>query len=297
MSSKLFQTQISQLSLDNPAYRKFVSELLNLFYKTDLGAGDITTALLKNPQQKMIAEITAKENGILAGLDEVEFFWKKHGVKILSRKKDGMKIKRGEVVAKISGNAEKVLTTERTALNLVQRMSGIATASAELAKKIGKWKFSATRKTPLGLLDSRAVVLGGGLPHRLNLADQILIKENHLAVDPDCWKQIKTNKYFEVEADSSKLALEIAKFLIKNPPFGKGGSGGILLLDNFTPAQLKKLVPKLRKISPKIILEASGGITPKNAKDFLKTGIDFVSIGKLTHGSPALDLSLKIKLN
>lgn len=293
---KLFQKQISQLSLKNSGYKKFVSEILDLIFRADLGSKDITTALLKNPRKKVQAKIVAKQSGVLAGIDEAEFFWKKHGVKVLKRKRDGTKVKRGEVAAQISGSAKKILTTERTALNIIQRLSGIATASAKLAAKIGKGKFSATRKTPLGLLESRAVVLGGGLPHRLNLADQILIKENHLAVDPDCWKRINPKEIFEIEADSEKLALEIASFFAKNSPLDKGGPGGIIImLDNFTPSKLKKIIPQLKKIIPSLTIEASGGIEPGKAKGFLQAGADFVSIGALTHSSPVLDLSLKIK--
>jgi nicotinate-nucleotide pyrophosphorylase (carboxylating) len=223
----------------------------------------------------------------LAGLTEAEFFWSKHKVKVRSRKKDGAKIKKGEIVAKIFGSAEAVLTTERTALNLIQRMSGIATATAQIVKRVGKNKVAATRKTPLGLLDCRAAVLGGGLPHRLSLADQILVKDNHLSIDPTCWQSIKSNQPFEIEADSVKLALEIAKYF-------QDSKNLVLLLDNFTPTSLKKLVPKLRTINPQITLEASGGITAKSAAAFLQTGVDYISLGALTHSSPALDLSLKI---
>jgi len=284
---KLFQSQISQLAIKNREYRKFVDDLLKLLLRQDVGSGDITTALLKNPRKIMKAEIRAKESGILAGMEEAVFFLKKEGVRVLKKKKDGASFRKGEVVFVLSGSAEKILTTERVVLNLLQRMSGVVTASNQLAKKIGVRKFSATRKTPLGLLDVKAVVVGGGLPHRLNLADQILVKENHRAADPDCWKNIRTNKSFEIEADSARLALEIIKHFAKSKNL-------ILLLDNFTPAQLKKLVPKLRAINPKITIEASGGITPKTAKDYLKSGADFISIGWLTHSAKAVDFSLKI---
>ena len=284
---KLFAKQISKLNLRNREYRKFVDELLEFLWREDSASGDTTTKLLKNPRQKIKAEVTAKSAGVLAGATEVEFFWQKKGIETLTVKKDGSKIKVGETIFKISGPAEKILAAERVGLNLLSRMSGIATATTRLAKKIGKNKLSATRKTPLGLLDSKAVVIGGGLPHRLNLADQILVKENHLAVDPDCWKKIKTKDFFEVEADSTKLAIEIATYFSNSRNL-------VLLLDNFSPARLKKLVPRLKKINPKIILEASGGITNKSAKQYLKTGVDYVSLGALTHSVAVLDFSLII---
>ncbi|MFH1375525.1 MAG: carboxylating nicotinate-nucleotide diphosphorylase [Patescibacteria group bacterium] len=283
---KLFQKQITQLSLKSSGYRKFVTELLELLFSSDLGGKDITTALFAAPSKTIQAQVIAKENGILAGMEEVVFFLKKKGVQVSTPKKDGMKIRRGEVVATIKGPANKVLAVERLALNVLGRMSGIATSAARLAKQVGKGKFAATRKTPLGLLDSKAVVVGGGLPHRLNLSDQILVKDNHLAVDPAIWKRIRTQELFEAEASSSRLAVEIAKHFSKNKNL-------ILLLDNFTPAQLRKLVPALRTINPKIILEASGGVVAKNAKAFLKSGVDFVSLGELTHSAKAVDFSLR----
>lgn len=287
---KLFASQIAQLTMKNSAYRKFVGRLLEFLYKADVGSGDITTALLRNPQQKTEATITAKETGILAGMQEAAWFLTKHGVKVKMKARDGKKVKKGEVILQLSGSAKKILTAERVVLNLLQRMSGIATASHHVAQKIGVGKFAATRKTPWGLLDSRAVVIGGGLPHRLNLADMILVKENHIKADKDCWKKIKTKKPFEIEADSAELACEIAEF------FGKQ-KNLILLLDNFSPKQLKKLIPKLRKINPQITLEGSGGITPKHAKKFLAAGVDYISMGYLTHSVKALDLSLKIESN
>lgn len=276
--------------MKNSAYRKFVSELLEVLYKADVGSGDITTALLRNPQRKIEATITAKENGILAGVEETIWFLTKHKVKVKALAKDGEKVKKGKVVLQLTGSAKKILTTERVVLNLLQRMSGIATAAHHVAKKIGVRKFAATRKTPWGLLDSRAVVVGGGLPHRLNLADMILVKENHIKADKHCWQKIKTGKPFEIEADSAKLAQQIVEF------FGKQ-KNLILMLDNFTPKQLKKLIPKLRKINPQLTLEGSGGITPKHAKKFLAAGVNYVSMGYLTHSAKALDLSLKIESN
>jgi len=290
---KLFESQIAKLKISNCEYRKFVEKFLELMLEQDSGGGDATTALLANPRKIVEAEIVAKGAGILAGGEEIEFFLKKKEVKILTRKKDGAKIRRNETVMRLKSSAQKILVCERTVLNLLQRMSGIATATNLLARKIGRRKFAATRKTPLGLLDKKAVVVGGGLPHRLNLNDQILVKENHLAVDPNCWRKILSSrkwesKFFEIEADNEKLAISIAEFFHKKKSL-------ILLLDNFTPTNLRKIIPKLRTINPKIILEGSGGITAKNAKQFLKSGVDFVSIGELTHSVKAVDFSLKIR--
>jgi len=287
---KLFAPQIAQLSMKHSAYRKFVGELLEVLYKADIGSGDITTALIQNSAKKVEAKITAKENGILAGVEEAVWFLTKHGVKVKTFAKNGERVEKGKVILQLTGSAKNILTTERVVLNLLQRMSGIATASHHIAKKVGVRKFSATRKTPWGLLDSKAVVVGGGLSHRLNLSDMILVKENHIRVDKHCWQKIKTGKPFEIEADSEKMAIKIAEF------FGKQ-KNLILMLDNFSPKQLKKLIPKLRKINPQITIEGSGGITPKTANKFLAAGVDYVSMGYLTHSAKALDLSLKIESN
>jgi nicotinate-nucleotide pyrophosphorylase (carboxylating) len=284
---RLFAKQIASLNLKNRDYRKFVDEQLEFLWREDLASGDVTTKLLENPGRKIEAKVIAKSNGILAGAAEVAFFWKRKGIRILTIKKDGSKIKIGETIFKVSGPAEKILAAERVGLNLLSRMSGIATAAAKLAKKIGKNKFSATRKTPLGVLDSRAVVVGGGLPHRLNLADMILIKENHLAVDPNCWKKIHTKEFFEIEADSPKLALVIAMHFSKSRNL-------VLLLDNFSVVKFRKTATVIRKINPKIILEASGGVNEKTAAKFLAAGADFVSLGKLTNSAKVVDFSLSV---
>lgn len=284
----LFARQIAALTLANRSYRQFVNDFFTHALAADIGNGDITTALLGTKQRDIVtATIRAKASGILAGLAECELFWKQNGIRTTMKKRDGQHVRRGETIVELKGTAKAILTTERTGLNLLGRMSGIATATAVLVTKVGKNRVAATRKTPFGLLDCRAVVIGGGLPHRLNLADQILVKENHRAVDPDCWQRITTKQPFEVEADSAALAIEIATYY-------QHARNLTILLDNFTPRELKKLAPKLRTINPHLTLEGSGGITPKTAKQFLKTGVDYISLGWLTNSVAVLDLSLKI---
>ena len=284
---KLFEKQIAKLNLRNCEYRKFVDELLEFLFVNDLGRGDATAKFLSNPRRKVRAKVVAKSSGILAGAAELEFFWRKNGIRILSAKKDGAEIRRGEIIFEIAGAAKKILAAERVGLNLLSRMSGVATAAGKLAKKIGRGKFAATRKTPLGLLDSRAVVVGGGLPHRLNLGDQVLVKENHRAVESDFWKNISSKNIFEIEADSPRLAREIATH------FSRSGNL-ILLLDNFSVGEFRKTAAEIRAISSKIILEASGGIDEKSAGKFLRAGADFVSLGKLTNSVAVVDFSLRI---
>jgi len=284
----LFVKQAKQLTMRNTRYRSFLLDYAQQMLADDIGSGDITTALLgRQAGQIITARITAKQAGVIAGMDEAKAIWQNYGIRASKLAKDGARVRRGEVIAELRGPAGSVLTTERTVLNLLQRMSGIATATAELVKKVGAGRIAATRKTPLGLLDCRAVMLGGGLSHRLDLADQILVKDNHLAISPDCWRDISPDQPFAIEADTARFACIVALH------FGKTKNLTILL-DNFTPAQLKKLVPELRTLNPHITLEASGGITEKTAASYLKTGVDYISLGWLTHSSRALDLSLTV---
>ena len=284
----LFSQQAAQLSIHNTIYRTLVSDLLQLLYKSDLGSGDLTTDLLgRQAQIKTQATVRAKQSGLIAGISEVKFFWRQQGIKVSSFFQDGARVQSGATVLRLNGPAQAILTTERTALNLLQRLSGIATATDRLVQKVGQNKIAATRKTPWGLLDCRAVLLGGGLPHRLSLADQILIKDNHLVIQPNCWQKISDNQPFIIEAQTSVFAIQLARYFAY-------ANNCTLLLDNFTPARLRALVLKLRTLSKKIKLEASGGITVKNVRAFLATGVDYVSLGSLTHSSTAFDFSLKI---
>jgi len=284
---KLFTKQIASLNLRNRNYRKFVEGLLEFLLKEDLGSGDLTTELLKSPKRKIKAKVIAKSEGVLAGVEEVKFFWRKKGIQVLTAKEDGSKVKIGKTVFSLSGPAEKILAVERVGLNLLSRLSGIVTIATQLSKKIGRRKFAATRKTPLGILDSRAVVIGGGLPHRLNLADQILVKENHRAVEPNCWKNISAKNIFEIEANSPKLAIEIATRFAKNKNL-------ILMLDNFSVGKFRETAKKIKQINPKIILEASGNLNEKSAPKFLVAGAKFVSLGKLTNSAGVVDFSLRV---
>lgn len=280
--------QIAQkLNLRNLAYRKFTQNFLDLLYQADLQTQDVTTALLKNPHAQVRAEIWAKEPGMVAGLAEIEFWLKTQKIQTTWAQKDGELCTRNSCVARLRGTAQNLLQTERTALNLLQRMSGIATQSYHLAQKIGKYRFAVTRKTLASYLDRRAAFLGGALPYRLGLFDQIFLKENHLALEPQLYRKIPRAKFVTLEVPTARLAQEFVRQL-------EGCQKLILLLDNFTVAQLKRLIPILRKLNSALILEASGGITPKNAVQFLATGVDFVSLGCLTHSAPALDFSWRL---
>jgi nicotinate-nucleotide pyrophosphorylase (carboxylating) len=192
----------------------------------------------------------------------------------------------------ITGDARKILTCERTALNLLTRMSGIATQTNEIVKMIpSKTKVYATRKTAPGLryFDKEAVEMGGGKKHRLRLDEMVMIKDNHIAVGDSLLSLIKKakKKYkkFEVEVENTPDAILAAK---------EGAT--IIMLDNFTPEQIRKTIQSLKnqKLRNNVMLEASGGINSKNISKYGKTGVDIISVGSITNAVKGIDMSLEI---
>ena len=265
---------------------------LERFLAEDIGKGDITSALL--PKKKIFAQIISREKGIVAGTKYAKqiFALKKCQVKI--KKTDGSKINSNDVIMEISGNADSVLSCERTSLNLLSRMCGIATQTNDLVRLIGnnKAKLFATRKTAPGLryFDKEAVSIGGGFKHRMRLDDMVMIKDNHIEVGDSLVELIrkarKKHKKIEVEVENQKDALIAAKEHVS-----------IIMLDNFLPNQIKKTINILEKngLRKKVKLEASGGISEKNIKSYAMTGVDIISIGSITNSVNGLDLSLEVK--
>jgi len=213
-----FWDRKADLRIKNKEYAKFVNDLIKILLKQDINKGDITSnSLIKN--KGITAFIVAKEEGTVAGLEEFSLINK--DLKLKFFKKDGDKIKAGDILIEIKGNAKKILERERVSLNLLQRMSGISTLVSELNKKLNnKIKLAATRKTLWGLLDKKAVSIGGGLTHRLNLNDGIIIKDNHLKILNGNFESIinsvkDKSKYIEIEVEDKKQALAAAKTIAK----------------------------------------------------------------------------------
>lgn len=263
---------------------------LRRFLSEDIGKGDITSSLLT--RKKISATIISRENGIVAGAKFAKMIFAMKGCKVKILKKDGTAVKANQPIMTISGNAVTILTCERTVLNLMSRMSGIATQTNVLARMISKkTKILATRKTAPGLrfFDKEAVKIGGGERHRMKLDEMVMIKDNHIASEGSILKLIKKakrkHKKFEVEVENQTEALLAAK---------EGAS--IIMLDNFSPNQIKKTIESLKKqgLRKKVKLEASGGITAKNIKSYGKTGVDSISIGSITNSVKGLDLSLEV---
>ena len=264
-------------------------ELLR-FLAEDLGKGDITSALL--PRNKIRAKIISRQNAVVAGARYAKeiFILKGCNVKIL--KKDSSKVKRNQTILEIFGTPQAILSCERTALNLLSRMSGIATQTNNLVKKIPrKTKLYATRKTAPGLrfFDKEAVKIGGGEKHRMSLDQMIMLKDNHLLIGGSTEKLVKKakSKYnqVEIEVENQKDAILAAK-----------AGATIVMLDNFSPSKVSRTIAALKKLGlrKKVKVEASGGINASNIHLFAKTGIDMISMGEITDSVIGIDLSLEV---
>ena len=266
---------------------------LKRFLDEDVGKGDITSKLLQ--KKSIVARIITREETIVAGTMYAKeiFALKKCRTKIY--KKDGKIAKQNQTILEIKGNAGDILTCERTALNLLSRMCGIATQTNNLKKQIksvgSKSKVFATRKTVPGLrfFDKEAVKIGGGEKHRMTLNEMIMIKDNHLAVEKSIEgilrKAKKTSGKIEIEVETQKDAILCAKM-----------GADIIMLDNFSPEKIKKTVNKLTelKLRNKVVLEASGRINSKNIAKYAKTNVDMISVGSITNSVNGIDLSLEV---
>jgi nicotinate-nucleotide pyrophosphorylase (carboxylating) len=278
--------------------RKILEEKLKQFLAEDVGLGDVTSAAVVPSGSTAEAAVTAKEAGTVAGLEEAVVLAEILGLNAKAEVADGNAVKKGQVLLKLSGDAQTILSVERTLLNLISRMSGIATTTKRLTEKLrkahAKARIAATRKTAPGLLyfDKKAVLIGGGDPHRLNLSDMILVKDNHIALAGSI--EIVVKKAKQNASFSKKIEVEVAKVtdVLKAAEAG----ADIIMLDNFSPKQIKEAVELLKKAGflGKILLEASGGITAGNLLDYAATQVDIISLGELTHSVRALDFSLEI---
>jgi nicotinate-nucleotide pyrophosphorylase (carboxylating) len=278
--------------------KKILETKIRRFLEEDLGQGDVTT-LLTVPERTVVeAEVIIKEAGVIAGIEEALAFLESFGLKASALVSDGAKVEGKTTILKIVGDARTLLSIERTLLNLVARMSGVATATSRLVEKVRsagcKTRVACTRKVAPGLLyfDKKAVALGGGDTHRLHLDDLVLIKDNHLAVVGSISEAVKKarkavsfSKKIEVEVSTVKEALEAAE-----------AGADIVMLDNFSSQQVKETMALLKEkgLRSKVLVESSGGINEHNILDFAAAGVDILSLGEITDGVRALDISLEV---
>lgn len=278
--------------------RRILQEKLRKLVEEDVGHGDITTYAVVPKGTTVEAKVTTKEKGTIAGIEEATVLTESFGLKIKPLVADGQKVQEKTPILQLEGDAATLLSIERTLLNLLSRMSGIATATNLLVEKIQKvgyqTRVASTRKIASGLahFDKKAVLIGGGDPHRWGLDDMVLIKDNHIAIAGSITeavrrvqKNVSFSKKIEVEVTRLDDVLEAAQSGVD-----------IMMLDNFTPKQVKEAIELLKKkqLRSKVLVEASGGITEQNILEYASTGVDIVSLGEITHSVQALDISLEI---
>ncbi len=261
----------------------------------DIREGDHTSLATIPPESKGIAELIIKQEGILAGTEVAREVYRQVNdlVKVEILIPDGSKVKPGDIVMRISGPSMSILTGERLALNFIQRMSGIATQTYKIAKKLAgtKAKILDTRKTTplMREIEKYSVRMGGGANHRFGLFDLILIKDNHIDFAGGITQAIDaTHEYLKKNNLDIKIEIEVRDFKELNEVLARGGVHRVML-DNFDPAMLKKAIDL---IDGRFETEASGGITMETIRPFAETGVDFISVGALTHKIISLDMSL-----
>ena len=273
-----------------------ISEIIKNALQEDIGSGDHSSlaSVPENAQGKM--KLLAKANGIIAGIEVAKEVLRQIDPSISMKcfKKDGEEITYGEVVFELEGSARNMLTAERTLLNFLQRMSGITTVSKQYADAVKgtKTKILDTRKTTPNLreLEKYAVKTGGSENHRFGLYDMIMLKDNHIDFAGGIEKAIdNTHNYLKKKGLNLKIEIE-TRTIEEVKRVVNHGNIDRIMLDNFTPEKIKEA---LLLIDGKYETEASGGITLENIKEYAQTGVDFISIGALTHHIKSLDLSLK----
>jgi nicotinate-nucleotide pyrophosphorylase (carboxylating) len=271
-----------------------IESLIDIGFKEDINTGDLTTDLLISADTQKTAVMIAKADGIIAGLPVVEKIFKKldANVEFILSKNDGDKIKSGDLICTIKGAYRALLTGERLALNFLQRMSGIATETSKYVDAVRDYhtQILDTRKTIPGhrLLDKYAVKTGGGTNHRIGLYDMVMIKDNHISVAGGITNAVnairpKIDKNIKIEVETTNLQ-QVEEAL-------KAGAD-IIMLDNMDNETMAKAV---KLINGKAKVEASGNMSLERVKEVAATGVDYISIGALTHSVKALDISQRIK--
>ena len=276
-----------QLNLDE------VNQILENALREDIGSGDITTNLLFPCDAECKAIILANEEGLVAGLPIAEMIFRKLDKDIVwsEEKKDGDKVEPNQVLAEISGSQKAVLTGERVALNFLQRLSGIATLTSRFVKAIHGLpvKILDTRKTAPGLriLDKYAVRVGGGFNHRFGLYDEVLVKDNHIKLAGGITRTINILR----ERAVTQKRIEIEASTISEVEEALNVGADVILLDNMSP---KMIIYAVGLIKGKALIEVSGRVTLENVREIAETGVDFISVGLLTHSPEALDIGLYV---
>jgi nicotinate-nucleotide pyrophosphorylase (carboxylating) len=273
-----------------------VQEIIANALREDIGDGDHSTLACVPENATGKAQLLIKDNGVLAGVELAVEIFKQFdpSLKVTVFKKDGDVVTNGEIAFTVEGSSRSILTTERLVLNFMQRMSGIATQTAKIVQKIDglSTKLLDTRKTTPGIryMEKWAVRIGGGYNHRFALYDMIMLKDNHLDYAGGITQAVaQTRSYLKEQGKNLKIEVEVRTEAELIEAIATPGINRIML-DNFQPDEIKRLLPL---IPSHIETEASGGITLDTIRSYAETGVQFISVGALTHSAGSLDLSLK----
>lgn len=274
-----------------------MNEIIQYILDEDVGFGDITSNAIIDKDKISIGNIISKDNGIFAGINIIKKVLELKNIEILNYLDEGTKISKGDVLLKIKGNSRNILILERTILNLLMRMSGVATATNEVVNLVKDYdvKIAGTRKTSpaIGKFDKYALNIGGADTHRFSLDDMVLIKDNHITLIGSPLKALKLaqkNTSFSKKIEIEVETLEDAIDCVKN-------NADIVMLDNMDPFEVQNVLSNLEKLNIRnnSLIEVSGGINKKNILDYAKLNVDIISLGFLTHSTSSLNFSLNLE--
>jgi nicotinate-nucleotide pyrophosphorylase (carboxylating) len=273
-------------------------DIISLALTEDIGPGDVTSEYFTSQDTRAEGRIVARESCIIAGLGVVEEVFRRVDAKveIVTNVEDGTRVTPGDIVMVVRGRAASLLTAERTALNFVQRLSGVATLTGQFVDAVSgaAAKILDTRKTTPGMrhLEKAAVAAGGATNHRFGLHDMVMVKDNHLAANPSL--EELQDAILRVKAERQDIRVELEADTLEQVRRFVGLRGvDVILLDNMTLAELREAVA-LRRAG--VAFEASGGVNLKTVRQIAETGVDFISVGEMTHSARAVDLSLEVSL-
>ncbi|MBQ6098891.1 MAG: carboxylating nicotinate-nucleotide diphosphorylase [Methanobrevibacter sp.] len=273
-----------------------MDRIIEYMLAEDEGFGDVTSNAVVEEGKNVSAYIISKDDGVLAGINIIRDLFEEYGINVCFWLSEGSKISKGDVLMSFNGDARTILLLERTALNLVMRMSGVASAANNYVNLVKDYDVSVagTRKTSpaIGKYDKYALKVGGADTHRFALDDMVLIKDNHIAAcgtPLEALLKAKENVSFSKKIEIEVETLDDAVECVKN-------GADIVMLDNMSPAEISDVIGELEKLNIRqnSLIEVSGGINEDNILDYADLGVDIISIGALTHSTRSLDFSLKL---
>ena len=278
---------------------RYITQLVRAALREDLGSGDATTLATVPRSQTSFAEMRAREPLVVAGLEfaKAAFRQRSVNVKLKAGATDGDRVEAGRTILTISGSSQALLSAERVALNFVQQLSGVASLTRKFADEVAgtRAKILDTRKTTPGLRIAQkyAVTCGGGVNHRIGLWDRVLIKDNHLVAVRDAKPNAIAAAVARARAKYPKLKVEVEADTLEQVAQAVAAGADIILLDNMTNADLREAVKIVGRWAR---TEASGGVNLQTVRSIAETGVDFISVGALTHSARAVDIGLDFKL-